>query len=37
MNYELALSFTLHLSDDGYGNLIKGGILNGIERIKNNN
>jgi rifampin ADP-ribosylating transferase len=36
MNYELALSFTLHLSDDGYGNLIKGGILNGIERIKNN-
>lgn len=36
-NYELALSFTLHLSDDGYGNLIKGGILNGIERVKNNN
>jgi rifampin ADP-ribosylating transferase len=33
-NYELALSFTLNLSDDGYGNMIKGGILNGIERIR---
>ena len=26
-NYELALSSTLHLSDDGYVNLIKGGII----------
>lgn len=34
-NYELALSFTHHLSDDGYGNLIKGGIMNGMERMKN--
>ncbi len=34
-NYELALSFILRLSDDGYGNLIKRGILNGLERIKN--
>ncbi len=36
-NYELALSFNLHLTDDGYGNLIKRGILNGLERIKINN
>ena len=35
-NYELALSFAPHLSDDGYGNLIKRGIVNGLERIKNN-
>lgn len=34
-NYELALSFTYLLSDDGYGNLINGGIMNGIERVKN--
>ncbi len=33
-NYQLALSFTDKLSDDGYGNMIKGGILNGIERLK---
>lgn len=33
-NYQLALSFTDRLSDDGYGNMIKGGILNGIERLK---
>lgn len=33
-NYQLALSFTNRLSDDGYGNMIKGGILNGIERLK---
>ena len=35
-NYELALSFTNHLADDGYGNLIKNGIINGMERVKNN-
>ncbi|MGA9639335.1 hypothetical protein [Flavobacterium sp.] len=35
-NYELASSFTLHLSDDGYGNMIKRGIMSGIERVKNN-
>jgi rifampin ADP-ribosylating transferase len=32
-NYELALSFTGLLPDDGYGNMIKGGIMNGIERV----
>ncbi|MFB6456940.1 rRNA adenine methyltransferase [Chitinophaga sp. Hz27] len=33
-NYELALSYCDRLSDDGYGKMIKGGILNGIERLK---
>ena len=33
-NYQLALSFTDRLLDDGYGKMIKGGIINGIERIK---
>lgn len=33
-NYALALSFTTFLPEDGYGQLIKGGILNGIERVK---
>jgi tetratricopeptide (TPR) repeat protein len=33
-NYQLALSFTNLLPDDGYGNMIKGGIMNGIERVK---
>jgi tetratricopeptide (TPR) repeat protein len=32
-NYELALSFTTFLADDGYGKMIKGGIKNGIERV----
>jgi tetratricopeptide (TPR) repeat protein len=32
-NYQLALSFTNLLSDSGYGNMIKGGIMNGIERV----
>ena len=32
-NYELALSFTYLLPDDGYGNMIKGGITNGMKRI----
>lgn len=34
INYQLALSFTNLLPDDGYGNMIKGGITKGIERIK---
>ncbi len=34
MNYELALSFTPHLLNDGYGNLIKNGIKSGLDRIK---
>ncbi|HEY1053841.1 MAG TPA: rRNA adenine methyltransferase [Emticicia sp.] len=33
-NYQLALSFTDLLPDEGYGKMIKGGILNGIERVK---
>lgn len=33
-NYQLALSFTNLLPDNGYGNMIKGGIKNGIERVK---
>ena len=32
--YELALSFTTFLADDGYGKMIKGGIMNGIDRVK---
>jgi tetratricopeptide (TPR) repeat protein len=32
-NYQLALSFTNLLPDSGYGNMIKGGIMNGIERV----
>ena len=33
-NYQFALSFTNLLPDSGYGNMIKGGIMNGIERVK---
>ncbi len=33
-NYEIALSYTNFLLDDGYGKMIKGGIANGLERIK---
>lgn len=33
-NYHLALTYTDHLHDDGYGNMIKGGINNGIERVR---
>jgi rifampin ADP-ribosylating transferase len=32
-NYQLALSFTNALPDNGYGNMIKGGIMKGIERV----
>jgi tetratricopeptide (TPR) repeat protein len=34
VNYELALSFTTFLADDGYGKMIKSGIMNGIDRVK---
>jgi tetratricopeptide (TPR) repeat protein len=34
-NYLLALNFTTFLLDDGYGNMIRGGINNGIERVQN--
>jgi tetratricopeptide (TPR) repeat protein len=33
-NYQLALSFEGFLLDDGYGNMIRGGIRNGIERVQ---
>lgn len=33
-NYQLALSYTNQLPDNGYGDMIKGGIKNGIERVK---
>ena len=33
-NYELALSFTNFLPDNGYGHMVKDGITRGIERIK---
>ena len=32
-NYELALSFTAFLPADGYGNMIRSGIENGIKRV----
>ena len=32
-NYQLALSFSNWLPDNGYGNMIKGGIMKGIERV----
>jgi len=32
-NYQLALSYTSLLPDNGYGNLIKRGITNGIKRV----
>lgn len=32
-NYQLALPFTNLLPDSGYGNMIKGGIMKGIERV----
>jgi tetratricopeptide (TPR) repeat protein len=33
-NYQLALSYTDLLPENGYGNMIKGGIMKGIERVK---
>jgi tetratricopeptide (TPR) repeat protein len=33
-HYDLALFFTEYLPDDGYGNMIKNGILKGIDRVK---
>ncbi|GAL86147.1 rifampin ADP-ribosyl transferase [Sporocytophaga myxococcoides] len=33
-NYELAHSFIHFLPDDGYGKMIKDGIMNGIARVK---
>ena len=31
--YHIALTFTNFLLDDGYGNMIRGGIKNGIDRV----
>ena len=33
-NYQLALSFMNLLPDNGYGNMIKGGVTKGLERVK---
>lgn len=33
-NYRLGLSFTNLLPDDGYGNMMRVGLQNGIERVK---
>ncbi len=33
-NYEIALTYIHFLNQDGYGKMIKGGIENGLERIK---
>jgi len=32
-NYQLALSYTNHLKDEGYGKMIKPGIISGLERV----
>lgn len=34
INYNLALSSSNLLPDNGYGNMIKAGIMNGIDRVK---
>jgi len=36
-NYKAALSFTNCLPDDGYGKMVKAGINNGLERLRNIN
>jgi len=33
-NYETALTYTNFLHEDGYGRMIRGGVENGLERIK---
>ena len=33
-NYATALAYTNFLNDDGYGKMIRGGVENGLERIK---
>ncbi|QEC69501.1 rRNA adenine methyltransferase [Panacibacter ginsenosidivorans] len=32
-NYETALSYSIHLPDNGYGKMIRSGINNGIQRV----
>jgi hypothetical protein len=36
-NYDLALSYSHFLPDDGYGRMIKSGINNGLDRIASTN
>jgi rifampin ADP-ribosylating transferase len=36
-NYQAAFSFTGFLPDDGYGNMIRSGITNGLARVKEKN
>jgi len=33
-HYQLALRYTRFLPDDGYGNMIRAGVKNGIERVQ---
>jgi tetratricopeptide (TPR) repeat protein len=35
-NYQLASNFTTCLPDDGFGNMLKAGIANGLERLQPN-
>lgn len=35
-NYRLAAGFTEYLPDDGFGNMLKAGISNGIKRVQSN-
>lgn len=35
-NYQLASDFTGYLPDDGFGNMLKAGISNGIKRVQSN-
>jgi rifampin ADP-ribosylating transferase len=35
-NYQLASGFTKYLPDDGFGNMLKAGISNGIKRVQSN-
>lgn len=34
MHYEKARAYAAFLPDDGYGNMLKNGILNGLERVR---
>lgn len=34
-NYDFALTYTIFLPDNGYGNMIKRGIIKGVERVTN--
>ncbi len=33
-NYQKAESFFNYLSDDGYGKMIKSGVISGLERVR---